>query len=163
LQVVGLGLLGAAASLIWPALVGVLVGSADAYERTQSAWRSGGVIQPFHQAIGISRLLWGERGPWYLVAGAVLLVAVVLSPVGRRLGPELQAWSLAYPAYLLAVTEPWTSTFRYLLLAFPLLAVVALVVRSPWVVAALALLGLWWQVHWIDDLLLFHPPTDYPP
>ncbi len=163
LQVVGLGLLSAASSVLWPALVGLAVGSADAYERTQAAWRSGGVVQPFHQALGIARLLWGDRGPWYLALGALLLVALVLSPWGRRVGPELQAWTLAYPAYLLAVTEPWTSTFRYLLMLFPLWVIVAAALRSRWLLAALALAGLWWQVHWIDDLLLFHPPTDFPP
>lgn len=163
LGVIGLGLLSAVSSLLWPALVGLAVGSADAYERTQAAWRSGGVVQPFHQALGIARLLWGDRGPWYLAIGAAVLVAVVLSPWGRRVGPELQAWTLAYPAYLLAVTEPWTSTFRYLLMLFPLWVMVAAALRSRWLLAALALLGLWWQVHWIDDLLLFHPPTDFPP
>ena len=162
-SVVGLGLLSAVSSLLWPVLVGLSVGSADAYERTQAAWRSGGVVQPFHQALGIVRLLWGDRGPWYLAAGAVVLVALVLSPWGRRVGPELQTWTLAYPAYLLAVTEPWTSTFRYVLFVFPLWAILAVALRSRWLLAGLALLGLWWQVHWIDDLLLFHPPTDFPP
>jgi hypothetical protein len=163
-QVYGLGLLAAVGSLIWPVLVGLAVGSSDAYERTQSAWRSGGVVQPFHQALGIVRLLWGERGPWYLLCGAVALVALlVLTRAGRRIGPELITWCLAYPLYLLAVTEPWTSTFRYLLMLFPLCAVVAGLLRSRWLVVAAAVLGLWWQVHWIDDLLLFVPPTDYPP
>jgi hypothetical protein len=162
-QVVGLGLLAAGASLIWPVLVGLAVGSSDAYERTQGAWRSGGVIQPFHQSMGIVRLLWGDRGPWYLAIGALAYVAVLLSPWGRRVGAELVTWCLAYPFYLLAVTEPWTSTFRYLLMLFPLCAVLAGVLRSRWLVAAAAALGLWWQVHWIDDLLLFMPPTDYPP
>ncbi|GAB3590701.1 membrane protein [Angustibacter peucedani] len=163
LAVVGLGLLSAASSILWPALVGLRLGSSDAYERTQAAWRTGGVIQPFHQAVGISHLLWGDRGPTYLVLGGIALVALVLSPWGRRVGPELQTWTLAYPLYLLAVTEPWTSTFRYLLLVFPLWGVLAVAVRSRWAVAALAVVGLWWQVHWVDDLLLFHPPTDFPP
>lgn len=163
LQVVGLGLLSAVTSVLWPVLVGLAVGSADAYERTQAAWRSGGVVQPFQQALGIVRLLWGERGPWYLAVGAVVLVAVVLSPWGRRVGPELQTWTLAYPAYLLAVTEPWTSTFRYLLMLFPVWAILAAALRSRWLLAALAAVGLWWQVHWVFDLLLFHPPTDFPP
>ncbi len=163
LAVVGLGLLSAASSVLWPALVGLRLGSADAYERTQAAWRSGGVIQPFHQAVGISQLLWGGRGPIYLVAGGGALVVLVLSPWGRRVGPELATWMLAYPLYLLAVTEPWTSTFRYLLLMFPLWGVVAVGVRSRWAVVALAAAGLWWQIQWIDDLLLFNPPTDFPP
>jgi hypothetical protein len=49
-----LGLITAGSSLLWPALVGYFTGSADAYERTQAAWRSGGVVQPFKQSIGIA-------------------------------------------------------------------------------------------------------------
>jgi hypothetical protein len=162
-QVVLLGLVTAGSSLLWPALVGYFTGSADAYERTQAAWRSGGVVQPFKQSIGIAHLLWGEHGGWWLLLGGVLLVLLVVSPRGRRLGPELGAWTVAYPLYLVAVTEPWTSTFRYLLLMFPLLALVAVGVRRSWSVVGLAAVGLWLQWVWIHDLLIFTPPTDFPP
>jgi hypothetical protein len=162
-QVVLLGLLTAASSVLWPVLVGLLTGSADAYERTQGAWRSGGVVQPFKQSLGIAHLLWGEHGGRWLVAGGLVLLAAVLSPWGRRLGPELGTWTLAYPFYLLAVTEPWTSTFRYLLLVFPLWALLALALRWRWLILALALVGLWGQAAWVDALLVFHPPTDFPP
>lgn len=162
-QVVGLGLFSAASSVLWPALVGLILRSPDAFERTQAAWRSGGVVQPFRQSLGVSRLLWGAAGPWWLLAGSLAFAALVLSPWGRRVGAELQAWSLAYPVYLLAVTEPWTSTFRYLLLLYPVWAILAGVLRSGWLVAALAAAGMWWQVSWVDNLLLFYPPTDFPP
>jgi hypothetical protein len=161
--VVGVGLLAAASSILWPAMVGLVVGESDAYQRTQAAWRSGGVVQPFHQALGIVHLLWGDRGPLYLTIGGLVYAAVVLAPWGRRVGPEMQAWCLAYPLYLLTVTEPWTSTFRYLLMLFPLGAVIARALRWRVLVAALCVVGLWWQVHWVYDLLLFHPPTDFPP
>ena len=98
-----------------------------------------------------------------MVGGLALVAVLLLTRPGRSIGPELITWSLAYPFYLLAVTEPWTSTFRYLLMLFPLCAVLAGLLRSRWLVAAVAALGLWWQVHWVDDLLLFVPPTDYPP
>jgi hypothetical protein len=162
-RVVLLGLVAAGSSLLWPALVGFFTGSADAYERTQAAWRSGGVVQPFKQAVGIAHLLWGEHGGWWLLLGGALLVVLVVSPWGRRLGPELGAWTVAYPLYLVAVTEPWTSTFRYLLLMFPLLALVAVAVRRSWPVLGLAAVGLWLQWVWIHDLLIFTPPTDFPP
>jgi hypothetical protein len=163
LQVVGLGLLTAAATLLWPALVGVVTGVPDAFRLTQGAWRTSGRVEPFEQALGIVRLLWGDSGPWYLLLGALVLAALVLSPWGRRLGPELQAWSLAYPGYLLAATEPWTSTFRFLLLAFPLGALAAVAARWRWVVAVLAVAGLLLQVRWVDELLVFTPPADYAP
>jgi hypothetical protein len=162
-QVVGLGLLAAASTLLWPALVGVVTGVPDAFRLTQGAWRTSGRVEPFEQALGIVRLLWGNSGPWYLLLGALLLAALVLSPWGRPLGPELQAWSLAYPAYLLAATEPWTSTFRFLLLAFPLGAMAAIAARWRWAVAVLAIAGLLLQVRWVDQLLVFTPPADYPP
>ncbi|MGL5857153.1 MAG: hypothetical protein ACRC35_01860 [Angustibacter sp.] len=163
LRVVSLGLFTAASSVLWPVSVGVLVGSADAYERTQAAWRTGGVVRPFQQAVGIAQLLWGPGGGYWLLAGAIALLVLLASRWGRSIGPEMAAWSLSYPFYLLAVTEPWTSTFRYLLLMFPLFAVLARVLRWPVLIVAVAGIGLWGQAVWVHELLLFTPPTDYPP
>ena len=167
-QVVLLGLLAAVSSLLWPGIVGWVTGVGMAYERTQAAWRTGGEVRPFSPAWSIARLLFGERAMLVLVLGSLVFVAVVLSPWGRRVGGELQAWLLLYPAYLLAATEPWTSTFRYLLLMFPLGSVVAGILRSRprlmWAgVLALAAVGLALQVRWVNELLVFVPPTDYPP
>jgi hypothetical protein len=162
-EVVGVGLLAAASTLLWPAVVGVVTGVPDAFRLTQGAWRTSGRVQPFEQAVGIARLLWGDGGPWYLLVGALVLACLLLSPWGRRLGPELRAWSVAYPGYLLAATEPWTSTFRFLLLAFPLGALAVIAVRWRWAVLVLAVAGLLLQVAWVDQLLVFSPPADYPP
>jgi hypothetical protein len=91
-------------------------------------------------------------------------VALLLSPIGRPLGAELRAWCLAYPTYLLAVLEPWTSTFRYLLLLFPVLVLPGAVRRvGPLLVLVLAVVGLAYQVSWVNELLVFVPPTDFPP
>jgi hypothetical protein len=38
---------------------------------------------------------------------------------------ELRVWALAYPLYLLAVVRPITSMWRFLLLDFPIAALVA--------------------------------------
>jgi hypothetical protein len=162
-EVVGLGLLAAASTLLWPALVGVVTGVPDAFRLTQGAWRTSGRVQPFEQALGIARLLWGDDGPWYLLVGALVLGCLLLSPWGRRLGPELRAWSVACPGFLLAATEPWTSTFRFLLLAFPLGALAAMAARWRWLIVALAVAGLLLQVPWVDQLLVFSPPADYAP
>lgn len=165
LQVIALGLFSASASLIWPVLVQVMTGVPSAYVRIQGAWRSGGQVQgPFEPALGISRVLWGEHGPRWLVLGSLGFAGLVLSPLGRALGAELRAWVLAYPTYLLAVLEPWTSSFRYAVLAFPLLALVGGMRRvGPLLVVVLALVGLAYQVRWVNELLLFTPPADYPP
>jgi hypothetical protein len=167
-QVVLLGLLSAGSSLLWPAIVGWATGVGLAYAHTQAAWRTGGEVRPFSPALFIARLLLGEDAVPVLVLVSLVFAALVLSPWGRRVGGELQAWLLLYPAYLLAATEPWTSTFRYLLLMFPLGAVAAGTLRSRprlmWVlVLALAVVGLALQVRWVDELLVFVPPTDYPP
>ncbi|GMA86022.1 hypothetical protein GCM10025868_12720 [Angustibacter aerolatus] len=87
-EVVGLGLLSAASSLLWPVLVGRLTGVPDAYQRTQGTWRSSGTVEPVTQTLGISRLLWGEHGPWLVLAGTLVLLAVVATPLGRPAGPE---------------------------------------------------------------------------
>jgi hypothetical protein len=162
-QVVALGLLAAASTLLWPAVVGAVTGVPDAFRLTQGAWRTSGRVEPFEQAVGIARLLWGDSGPWYLLIGALALAGVLLSPWGRRLGPELRAWAVAYPGFLLAATEPWTSTFRFLLLAFPLGALAAIAVRWQWAVGVLAVAGLLLQVTWVDQLLVFTPPADFAP
>jgi hypothetical protein len=168
LQVVGLGVVSAASSLLWPAIVGWSTGANLAYAHTQAAWRTSGEVRPFSPTWWIARLLFGDDALLVVLLGTLTYVAIVVSPWGRRVGAELQAWLLAYPAYLLAATEPWTSTYRYLLLMFPLGSVAAGILRSRprlmWaVVVLLALFGLALQVRWVDQLLVFVPPTDYPP
>lgn len=164
-SVVALGLFSAVASVIWPVTVQLFTGVPSAYTRIQGAWRTGGVVQrPYEQTLDITRLLWGAHGPRWLALGAVAFAALVLSPAGRRLGAELRTWVLAYPAYLLAVIEPWTSTYRYALLMFPVLVLPGAVRKvGPLIVVVLALVGLAYQARWVDELLLFVPPADYPP
>ena len=52
-------------------------------------------------------------------------IALILGRHGRWLAVELRVWALAYPLYLLAVVRPITSMWRFLLLDFPIAAVVA--------------------------------------
>ena len=82
-------------------------------------------------------------------------------------------WSLAYPAYLLVVLDPFTSIFRYLIPLFPLAAVLIGAAGRPlwrrwegWAWARFGVLLLAFVVgqwYWIDILWRFVPPTDYPP
>ena len=96
---------------------------------------------------------------------------MVCGPWARALGPELRAWCLAYPAYLGLVLDPFTSIFRYLLPLFPLLVVVLgggwadrRVPRFLWPrTALLVAAGVAGQVAWVFHLLVFVPPSDYPP
>ena len=60
-----------------------------------------------------------------LVALAATYVALVLGRHGRWICIEARAWALAYPLYLFAVVRPITSMWRFLLLDFPLAALLA--------------------------------------
>ena len=91
--------------------------------------------------------------------------------MGHPAGPELRTWCLAYPAYLALVLDPFTSIFRYALPLFPLLAVIARrrvgPAAPPLVVGPGRPCSSWPGVVgagvWIWTLLVFVPPSDYPP
>lgn len=160
----------------WPTIVGLATGRADGYTQTMAAWRVGHTITPLEPWRNITRWCLEQLG-WspdlavpILAVLALLLLAMVLGPWARALGAPLRTWCLAYPAYLVVVLDPFTSLYRYLLLMFPLGVVFVgggwsgrvsrwLVPRTLVLVA----LGIWGQVWWVWNLLLFVPPSDYPP
>ena len=102
-----------------------------------------------------------------LIGLGVLILAAVIGPWARPLGPELRTWTLAYAAYLAAVLEPWTSIFRYALLLFPLALLGLSPVRRPRlrasIVALVIVTFMIGQIVWVFWLLKFVPPTDLPP
>ncbi len=159
----GLLALSGASGVAWPVAVGVATGVPDAYTQVQAAWRSGHVVWLTPWFTASQRLLGDVAGPVLLVVGLAALVWWCTGPTARSLGPELPAWVLAYQAYLLAVLDPWTSTFRYLLLAAPVALMIALQARSRAAVAAWAVGGLALQVVWVAWLWRFSPPADWPP
>jgi hypothetical protein len=160
--------------LVWPAIVWWGTGEPDGYTSTMSAWRGGQPVQPFAPTLGMTRYLFGDVGPWLLLAAGVLLVVAVVGPWAHGLGAELRAWCLAYPFYLAAALDPWTSIYRYLIVLFPLFT---LMVGGGWppgtdrrprwllplrtVVVVLLFIG--WQVWWSWELFRFEPPSDNPP
>ncbi|QDO87889.1 hypothetical protein FNH13_05605 [Ornithinimicrobium ciconiae] len=169
---VGCGLSG----LIWPALVWRGTGVPTGYTETMSAWRNGEAVTPFAPTLEMVKWQFGDpRGIWFLVGFFVLLAVMMLGPWARGLGPVLQTWSLAYPFYLAAALDPWTSIYRYLILLFPVFVVMIgggwplsdrrsgptwlLVVRT--VVIAALFVG--WQLWWSWELFRFEPPSDNPP
>lgn len=165
-----------ASGLIWPALVWVGTGVPDGYTVTMSAWRQGEAVTPFLPTIDMVQFLFGDfRGLVYLVGFFVILAVMVLGPWARGLGPVLRTWTLAYPFYLAAALDPWTSIYRYLIILFPAFVVLIgggwprddprstptwLLVLRTVVIAALFLA---WQVWWSWELFRFEPPRDNPP
>jgi hypothetical protein len=160
--------------LLWPVVAALVTGRNDAYTVTMSSWRGSRQIVPFRPWLDMSRYYFGPTwGPVWLTVLLVVVAVMVLGPWAARLGPQLRMWSLAYPAYLLVVLDPFTSIFRYLIPLFPLAAVLIGAAGRPlwkrwerwaWVrfgvLLAAFVVGQWF---WIDILWRFVPPTDYPP
>jgi hypothetical protein len=162
--------------LLWPAIAWWGTGVRSAYTDTMAAWRGSGTVEPFTPWLHMSTYVFGDTwGPVWLVVAALAIVAMVAGPWARGLGADLCTWSLAYPAYLAVVLDPFTSIFRYLVPLFPLLVVM---VGAGWadrrgntwsrlLVRAVPLLVLFvvGQYYWTDILWRYVPsPTgDYPP
>jgi hypothetical protein len=120
---------------------------------------------------------WDERGLFgvaVLVALVGTYIALVLGRHGRWLAIELRTWALAYPLYLMAVVRPITSMWRFLLLDFPIAALVASVAmrtstgasvvphwrRRVAVVVVALVVGIFW---FTAALLTFTPWDAAPP
>ena len=109
-------------------------------------------------------------GPVALAVLVMALVVTALGPWARGLVPEMRTWILAYPAYLALVLDPFTSIFRYALPLFPIAVVLIGGThgtgpsrrRHGWVVTWVVL-GVLGQIVWVRELLVFVPPSDYPP
>jgi hypothetical protein len=170
-SVIGLGIVAFVSAWLWPAIAWHATGIRSAYTDTMGTWRTGGHVTYFHAWWFIATYLVHNHlyAALALIGLAVVVFGAAIGPWAKPIGPELRAWCIAYPAYLAAVLEPWTSVFRYVLLFFPL-AMLGLYTRRPklsavrWVIIALVLaVFLVGQIVWVDWLLKFVPPTDYPP
>ena len=164
-------------AVLWPVLAWAITGTRTAYTQTMAAWRPSHVLVPFRPWWDMAGWVFrdtghpGVYGPIALLALVATLLVAVLGPWAAGLGWELRAWCLAYPAYLGAVLDPFTSIFRYLLPLFPLTLVMIGAGRADrrvsrwWLVraAVLVALGVLGQVWWIRWLLVYVPPSDYPP
>jgi hypothetical protein len=171
--VVVLGTL-AVSAVSWPAYVGWATGRPTAFFDVQAAWGQRPSEGPFVQWLTWA---WESKG----VAGVVVLVALVgtylaliLGRHGRWMPVEVRVYALAYPLYLFAVVRPITSMWRFLLLDFPLAALIASVAmrtstgaqvvphwRRRVALVLLAVIGgiLWWTA----VLLVYTPWASNPP
>lgn len=151
--------LGSAASFAaWPLVCGLVTGELDAYARTQRAWIDGGASG---WATWLSPAVTGHDLAILVLSVPVVLwfAWLALRRASAAWGPELRAWVLLYPLYILAVSRPTTSVFRYLALtsttAWPFPDVSARV-RSTRarlaLVSVVVVIGLVAQAAWIDWL-----------
>ncbi|WP_347350612.1 hypothetical protein [Intrasporangium sp.] len=168
-------LLGCAiAGLLWPAIAWFRTGSPGAYTDTMAAWRGSGHLELFTPWPGVAKWWLGDIwGPLLLAVIPLVIIGMVAGPWAAALRADLRAWSLAYPVYLAAVLDPFTSIVRYLVPLFPLLVPL---VGAGWAdrrgttwrgllargvpLLVLCVVGQYW---WTETLWRFVPPTDYPP
>jgi hypothetical protein len=161
-------------SVAWPVVVGVASGLPTAFFQVQAAWGQKPQSGPFVLWISWAWDSHGLAGVLILVALVATYIALILGRHGRWLALELRVWALAYPLYLLAVVRPITSMWRFLLLDFPIAALVASVamrtstgasVVAHWRrrVGVVALLSLGGMVWFTCTLLTYVPWAATPP
>jgi hypothetical protein len=164
----------AVSAVSWPVVVGLRTGRATAFYEVQAVWGQRPEKGPFVQWLTWA---WGLHGVFgiALVAGCLgAYVVLVAGRHGRWLPLEVRAWAYAYPLYLFAVVRPITSMWRFLVLDFPLTALVASVAmrtstggpivghwrRRVLMLALPLVVGMFW---WTATLLTYVPWGASPP
>jgi hypothetical protein len=114
--VAAVAVLTAASFALWPAVAALVTGRPDAYVVTAQAWLPAGA---HGWPSWPTSLVTGQqvRTSTLGLVALLLLAAVPLRRATRTWGPELRAWAVAYPLYLLVATRPTTSIVRYAMLA----------------------------------------------
>lgn len=154
----------------WLVIAWLVTGRADAYLKTELAWRAGytdgSVFIPFSGWFESGRFHLGDGfGQFVVVVLLLMFAAAMFLPSVRALGVELRIWTAAYVIYLFAVFFPQSSTPRLLFPAFPMLLAFGIATnRLGWwakaLIVALSLLGqvLWLLVCWKYTAPDFTPP-----
>ena len=153
-----LGFLAVATSLLgwlWSAVAWLVTGRADAYLATELSWRASFIgesrLVPFEGWSVSAAYFWGKPwGPYIMLGLVVVALALLFTKEVRNLGLVLWLWVASYYAYLLLVFFPQSSTFRVLLMVFPLFgSLSSWMLKYPkplrwFVVVAFAILQWWW-------------------
>ena len=123
-----------------------------AFFKVQAAWGQKPQSGPFVLWLSWAWDSHGLAGVLVLLALVATYIALILGRHGRWLAMELRVWALAYPLYLLAVVRPITSMWRFLLLDFPIAALVASVAMRTSTGASVVGTGaagwVWWRWSW---------------
>lgn len=125
LSVAAMLVAGGVSGLMWPAYAGWVTGIPAAFFDVQAAWGQRPAEGPFVLWVTWA---WGTKGLFslaVLVACIGTYLALVLGRHGRWLSVEARVWAVAYPLYMFAVVRPITSMWRFMLLDFPVMALVA--------------------------------------
>lgn len=164
----------AVSAVLWPGIAGWASGIPTAFFQVQAAWGQRPSEGPFVLWLDWA---WGVRGLFsvaVLVACVATYLALVLGRHGRWLPIEVRAWAVAYPLYIFAVVRPITSMWRFMLLDFPLAALLASVAlrtstgahvvphwrRRVAVIAVVLALGVVW---WTCAVWVYTPWGSRPP
>jgi hypothetical protein len=140
---------------LWSGIAWFVTGFKDAYLASELAWRISFLSErrfvPFVGWEIAPAYFWGSpHGPWIMYVLIVVAVLLVLLPPADQLAIELRIWVLSFFVYLYVFFFPQSSTFRILLMAFPMVIALAWLlvrVRRRWrwmVVVALVPLQWWW-------------------
>ncbi|WP_323793924.1 hypothetical protein [Nocardioides sp.] len=161
--------------LLWTATAWAGTGRHDAYPATMTAWRGEATINPIEPWRRTLEWAVEQRTPETVVPALSMSLALLLSlallvpRVAPGIDVRLRVWAAAYAVYLLAVVDGGTSIVRYLVPLFPLAIVLVGAHRERlsrwwrWRTAFWVAVGVVGQVGWIWWLVLFEPPTDFPP
>ena len=111
--------------IAWPIVAGVVSGIPTAFFDVQAAWGQKPASGPFVLWLEWAWDARGMAGVAVLVALCGTYISLILGRHGQWIPVEVRAWAVAYPLYLFAVVRPITSMWRFLLLDFPIAALLA--------------------------------------
>jgi hypothetical protein len=101
---------------IWPAVTGLVAGDWSAYGDTQRAWRGIAGNRPDTWLVSLAH---GAPAVRWIVIFVFLAALVLIARNARQWSLGMRVWTVAYPVFILALTPPTSSLFRYLVLAGP--------------------------------------------
>jgi hypothetical protein len=159
--VVAVGLVCVAATGLWPAIAGLVTGVPTAYTQTMSSWGAPGDTRVLTAWTVTAWESGGVAGALALAGALFVVVLLTLRRGAGAWGPEVRAWALAYPIFVLLTTSPGPSSPRHLFLAFPLMWPLPECSTSPLdrrlrliAFTVLVAIGVGSQWFWVDQFLV---------